>query len=99
MRRVAPVLHLRNPGLWLLFDHESVKRGLHDPAIFSSRAAPPGGAPLDWLISLAPPRHSQLRALVTRTFTPRAIADLEPRITTIVNELIDEVAAHGGMDL
>jgi cytochrome P450 len=99
LRRVAPVLRLPRRGVWAVFDHESVRRALHDPAVFSSRAAPPGGAPLDWLIFLDDPRHGELRALVARAFTPRAIAALEPRITAIANDLLDQVMARGVMDL
>lgn len=99
MRRFAPVLRLRRPGLWALFDHESVKRALHDHAAFSSRAAPPGGTPLDWLIFMDPPRHSKLRALIARTFTPCAVAALEPRIESLAHELLDAVIERGRMDL
>src|SRR4051812_10514838 len=99
MRRVAPVVHVRKPGLWMVFDHDSVRRCLDEPNVFSSRAAPPGGAPLDWLIFQDPPRHTRLRALIAKSFTPRAVAELEPRIIAIVNELLDAVAGRGSMDL
>jgi Cytochrome P450 len=99
MRRVAPVVHLRRPGLWMLFDYESVRRALHDPDSFSSRAGPPGSAPLDWLIFLDPPRHTSLRTTIARAFTPRAVAALEPRITAYTNELLDAVIDRGQMDL
>jgi cytochrome P450 len=84
---------------WMLLDYESVKRALHDPAVFSSRAAPPGGKPLDWLIFLDAPLHTKLRALVMRTFTPRAVASLEPRIEALAHELLDKVIGRGTMDL
>ena len=63
LRRVRPVLHDRVHDLWLLFDHASVQRALVDHETFSSRAAPPGGGPLDWMIFTDPPRHTKLRAL------------------------------------
>ena len=99
MRRVAPVLHDRRHDLWLLFDYESVKRALHDPETFSSRAAPPGDKPLDWLIFQDPPVHTRLRGIILRTFTPRAIAALEPRIRDLTRELLDPAIARGGMDV
>jgi cytochrome P450 len=98
MRRVAPVCRLR-AGVWALFDHDSVRRALNDPACFSSRAAPPGGSPLDWLIFLDPPRHSRLRALIARTFTPRAVAALEPQIDALAHRLLDVVIPRGECDL
>lgn len=98
LRRTRPVLRVRR-GVWALLDHESVRRALHDPAVFSSRAAPPGGAPLDWLIFMDPPRHTRLRALIARTFTPRAVASLEPRIEAIVHALLDAGIGAGEFDL
>lgn len=98
LRRMAPVFHDTRHRLWMLFDYESVKRALHDPETFSSRAAPPGGGPLDWLIFQDPPLHTKLRGIIMRTFTPRAIADLEPRVRALCRELLEPALARGGMD-
>ena len=98
MRRFAPVFHVPRQGIWALFDHASVKRALDDPGTFSSRAAPPGGAPLDWIIFMDPPRHTALRGLVSRTFTPRNIASLEPRVEAIVHRLLDDMLPRGSAD-
>jgi cytochrome P450 len=46
-----------------------------------------------------PPRHRQLRNLVSQVFTPRMVAQLEPRISAITNDLLDNVAAAGEMDV
>jgi cytochrome P450 len=51
------------------------------------------------LLRLDPPDHSRLRGLVTRAFTPRAVAALAPRIEKLVDELLDSVAASGCMDV
>src|SRR5258708_20419346 len=48
---------------------------------------------------MAPPRHRQLRNLVTQAFTPRSVAQLSERITAIINALLDQVAARGHMDI
>lgn len=66
MRRIAPVMHDRFHDLWLLFDFDSVKRALNDHETFSSRASPPGGKALDWLIFQDPPLHTRLRGIVMR---------------------------------
>jgi cytochrome P450 len=47
------------------------------------------------MISSDPPRHRRLRNLVTQAFTPRAVAQLEPRIAAIVADLLDQVSAPG----
>ena len=99
MRRFAPVFHDRRHRLWILFDYESVKRALHDPDTFSSRAAPPGDQPLDWLIFQDPPLHAKLRGIIMRTFTPRAIAGLEPRIRALAGELLDRAIQGNAMDV
>lgn len=40
-------------------------------------------------INLDPPRHGHLRGLVSKVFTPKMIAQLEPRITEITDDLIE----------
>ena len=99
MRRVAPVFRDPVHDIWLLFDFESVKQALTDHETFSSRAAPPGGEPLDWLIFQDLPLHRKLRALIMRTFTPRSIAALEPRIVQLSNELLEPALDRRELDL
>ena len=48
LRSTAPVLQEPASGLWMIFDYEGVKRALDEHEAFSSRAAPPGGGPIDW---------------------------------------------------
>src|SRR5690606_20498186 len=50
------------------------------------------------MITMDPPRHSELRALVKRAFTPRAVAALTPRVEAIARELVAEMDP-GGFDL
>jgi pimeloyl-[acyl-carrier protein] synthase len=51
------------------------------------------------LLMLAGPRHARLRRLVSKAFTPRRVETLEPRIETLVAELLDRAAARGEMDV
>src|SRR5207248_7112239 len=48
--------------------------------------------------SLDPPRHPQMRALISRAFTPRRITDLEPSVRDIAGRLLDDVVAAGRFD-
>lgn len=41
------------------------------------------------LLEAEPPRHTRLRALITRAFTSRAISSLEPGVDTLCHDLID----------
>jgi cytochrome P450 len=46
-----------------------------------------------------PPDHTRLRKLVSKAFTPRAIQSLRPRITELVDGMLDAMAAAGRVDL
>jgi cytochrome P450 len=46
-----------------------------------------------------PPDHTRLRRLVTKAFTVRAVAALEPRIVELVDAALDRIADAGRADL
>ncbi|HYK33573.1 MAG TPA: cytochrome P450 [Streptosporangiaceae bacterium] len=46
-------------------------------------------------LSLDPPDHTRLRRLVSKAFTPRVIATLEPRISQVTDELLTAAQAQG----
>jgi len=96
MRTQAPALYVPPPFVgWLIFDYEGVKRALNDHETFSS-AVP---APPNWFIFTDPPAHSKLRALISRAFTPRMVADLEPLVRDLSRQLLDSAIELGEMDL
>src|SRR5579884_2165642 len=103
MRETQPVYHDPERGVWHVFRYADVARVLSDHATFSSdegRYAPGiGDSPLNSsIIRMDPPRHRQLRALVSQAFTPRVVAQMEQRIQEITNQLLDQVAGKGEMD-
>ncbi len=51
------------------------------------------------MLLLDPPAHTRMRGLVAKAFTARRMEALRPRIEIIVDELLDAVAANGGMDV
>lgn len=105
MLKNAPVHFDERGGVWHVFGYDDVNRIITDYATFSSefsRIPNPDGTPRavrTSLISTDPPFHRQLRGLVTQAFTPRAIAEMEPRIRQIVNEQLDLVIESGRMDV
>src|SRR5262249_44362768 len=99
MREACPVMYAPPFKAWMIFNHDGVKRALSDHEVFSSSIKHQTGRSPDWMIFLDPPRHSKLRAIVTRAFTPRSIADLEPRIRELSAGLLDATAGRGAMDL
>jgi cholest-4-en-3-one 26-monooxygenase len=50
------------------------------------------------MLMMDPPRHTKLRLLVNKGFTPRMIGRLEEHIRDITNGIIDEVAPRGECD-
>jgi cytochrome P450 len=46
------------------------------------------------IITMDPPRHVQMRRLVNKGFTPRAVNAMEPKIRAITTEILDEVEAR-----
>src|SRR5262249_49530090 len=72
-----------------------------DHAAFGSdlSLAPGHGNPGEWFIFFDPPRHTKLRALIAKAFTPRVVANLEPRIRELSRQLLDAVIERGAMDL
>ena len=108
MRATQPVFQSPDWGGWQVFRYADVARVLSEHATFSSngqRMAQSGefdveSDPLESsILRMDPPRHRQLRTLVSQAFTPRMVAQLEPRITTITNELLDHVTTTGEMDV
>ena len=46
-----------------------------------------------------PPDHTRLRRLVSKAFTPRAVEALRPRITSLVDGMLDAIDQQGSVDL
>jgi cytochrome P450 len=51
------------------------------------------------LLAMDGDEHHRLRRLVSKAFTPRAVARLKPTIASVINELLDAVAPRGGCDV
>jgi len=84
----------------MVFDYESVKRALNETGEFSSNLSAAANQPTpQWMIFADPPRHTRLRALIQRAFTPRMIADLEPRIRELSRRLLDKMVDGETIDL
>lgn len=104
MRHDAPVFHDPRDGSWNVFRFADVQRVLQDHQTFSADLS--GALPVDQrdafqasLIGVDPPRHHRLRSLVSKAFTPRAVADLAPRIAEIADGFLDRAIDRGEMDV
>lgn len=104
MQKSHRVYYDEDRASWLVFRYNDVQHIALNPHPFSSqRTTNPDGS-IDpvasgGILGMDPPRHRQLRTLISQAFTPRVIAQLEPRITTIVHSLLDDVQAKGEMDV
>jgi cytochrome P450 len=91
------------PGFWLVLRHADVESVLRRPALFSSwlgatqirdpSTAEALGYVRRMMLNMDPPEHSRLRRLLTRSFTPRAVARLEQRIREHARALCARVLA------
>ncbi|HSU89190.1 MAG TPA: cytochrome P450 [Terriglobia bacterium] len=99
VRALARVVREPTTGLWLALDYESVRETLQNHESFSSVIAGSGGGPGRWPLFSDPPRHTRLRALVSKAFTPRVVTDLEPRIRKLSRDLLAPHIPEGQMDL
>jgi cytochrome P450 len=52
---------------------------------------PPPELPLKHLLNMDPPEHSEYRTILSRYFTPRSVRALEPEMTKITAEILDDV--------
>lgn len=105
-----PALHglPEGPGFWLVLRHAEVERVLRDPATFSSwlgatqiRDAQDLGWVRRMMLNMDPPDHSRLRRMLSRSFTPRAVAALTAGIEATAAGLVDRMiggASEGRCD-
>jgi cytochrome P450 len=58
-----------------------------------------GHEPQPSMVSLDPPAHTRLRLPTARAFTPRRVAQMEPRIRATVDQLLDAIDSSAPFDL
>lgn len=64
-----------------------------------NRRGEPEDIPNRSLLRLNPPDHTRLRGLVSRGFTPRRVAELQPAVEAMTTEVLDTLADAGTGDL
>ena len=109
LRERDPVHRSRVMNAWLFTRHADVDAVLRDHRHFgndprkgdlSRRQAAMLPAPDEYtLLSLDPPDHTRLRALVNKAFTRAAVNALEPRIRATMGSLLDDIDDPGAFDL
>jgi cytochrome P450 len=105
LREEAPLYYNEQHDFYAVSRYDDVQRGLGDPDTFiSSRGGilelikadmemPPGT-----LIFEDPPIHTIHRRLLSRVFTPKRVAALEPQIRDFCARSLDPLLGSGGFD-
>jgi cytochrome P450 len=93
----APVFRQAN-GNWVASRFDDVRAILLDPARFSSTNIVAQGLRLP-LVSDDPPRHSLLRGLLAKAFTPAAMERMRPAIAQLARDLVATIPAGEEADI
>ncbi|MEO3786308.1 cytochrome P450 [Actinocorallia sp. B10E7] len=106
LRREAPLYRNEELDFWALSRHADVSVAFRDWERFSSV----NGVTLDpsaWgpqahrtmsFLALDPPRHTRLRGLVSKGFTPRRVRELHPRILEMTRARLGPLVEEGSFD-
>jgi cytochrome P450 len=113
LREEDPVHWSTTLRMWVLTRYEDVDHVLHQPLRYSVdrfrridadflRRRPDARALAtlmrDWAVYRDPPDHTRLRGLLGSAFARAQIERMQPRIQTILNDLLDRVADRGRME-
>ncbi len=108
LRDEAPLYWNDKYGFWALSRYEDVLAVHRDWKTFSSTH----GATIDQLtdpgsreilrgsiIFMDPPEHDEMRRMVSRVFTPKAVANLEPLVRDLIVKYLDPLVGETRFDL
>jgi cytochrome P450 len=113
LRETHPVYYDEAQGFWLLSRYEDVFNAFHDPRLLSDRGdslaklKEAGDEDLslvyqavaDMALFSDPPKHTRLRALMQKAFTPKALDTMHAQVTELVDELLAPAEKTGHIDL
>jgi pimeloyl-[acyl-carrier protein] synthase len=114
LRSEDPVHWSERFSSWLVTRYSDVSLVLRDPRLSANRTGvfmgqlPPaiasGLEPLHqhlqtWLSNSDPPRHTRLRSLVSKAFTPKLVEGMRGQIQGIVDTLLESVQSKNQMDI
>lgn len=106
LRAEAPVYRNDELDFWALSRYDDVATGFRDFAAFSNANGVmvepsmwgPGAPKYISFLAMDPPQHTRTRGLISRAFTPRRVAALEPRIREIAGKYLDAAVDRGSFD-
>ncbi len=102
-------------GIWILTLYSDVLEVLRDRRFSSDRTSPDAASPIpepmreslapiirilsNMMLMSDPPRHTRLRSLANKAFTPRVVENMRSHIQAVVEQLLDDVEQAGRMDV
>ncbi|MBO3796868.1 cytochrome P450 [Bacillus subtilis] len=99
MRKDAPVSFDEENQVWSVFLYDDVKKVVGDKELFSSYMPQQTSSIGNSIINMDPPKHTKIRSVVNKAFTPRVMKQWEPRIQEITDELIQKCQGRSEFDL
>ena len=114
LRERHPIREYPELGEYLLTRWDDCERVLRDPKFSSNQehrvwpagtesssrlAQSAGAADVKTLLFLDPPDHTRIRGLVSKAFTPRTVEELRPHTTEICDQVLDEAADRGTLEI
>src|SRR3954471_17051874 len=111
VRATGPVHEVRladgHPA-WLIVGYDQARAALNDPRLSKDMHAAlahsgevvaeglPGPALARHMLAVDPPDHTRLRRMAMPAFSKRRVAGLEGRVRSVVDRLLDDLAAQSG---
>ncbi len=108
LRDHDPVHHVEVGDYWVLSRFRHVLDAARDTDRFSSTqgltyfyddVATAGLDAVRPMVFLDPPDHTEFRRLVSKGFTPRQVAEIEPAVRSFAVERIEKLRSEGGGDI
>jgi cytochrome P450 len=106
LREEAPLYHNEEHDFWVMSRHADIHKAFRTDGVYSNRM----GVSLDasaWnehahvvmsFLGMDPPEQTRLRKLVSRGFTPKRVAEMEPRIRELCNLYLEPSLEKGEFD-
>lgn len=98
MRKDSPAHYDEGADAWSFFLYEDAQHILNSKELFSSSYLT-NQADSKTMSSINPPRHVQIRSIVSEGFTPEVMSRWESRIQQIAGDLIDRISEQAEFDL
>lgn len=106
LRDRCPVYRAEQSNTWVLSRYGDVEAALLEPGTYSSGSGvvpTPDGMQITeqlmpMMLMMDPPRHGELRSLVSRAFTARRVAGMAETVQAVTDELLEPLVDYPGCD-